>query len=265
MKKHNEVIFFLGIFLFLNSCGEFISSPYISKTKNRNLNGHNLNQITSRSGNFTNTFKIAVLSDTHDYYSELAKQVDYINKHSDEIAFVLHTGDATNLGMLVEWEMFKGFIDKLKVPFMMVIGNHDMLTRGVDIYSQMFGDDLNFSFAFKQTRFIFINNNNWESHGTAPDLDYLESELSSASETNKIILGHVQPDDSARYSKTQISQMENLVNTYNVNYFINGHNHNYGSGPFGNATRVTVGSPVKDKILILSISDGGVSHSHINY
>lgn len=253
-------LFFLG----LSACGKFIHSPYISKTENRNLNPKNVVEISNRATSFTNTYKVAVLSDTHDYYSDLKKQVDYINERKDEIAFVLHAGDATNLGMLVEWETYKSFIDDLEVPFVMVIGNHDMLTHGVSIYHQMFGDDLDFSFVFKQTKFIFINNNNWESNGDAPDMSFLENELVSSSETHKVIVAHVQPDDSHRYSEYEIDEMKNLVDTHNVKYFINGHNHNYGDGTFGTATRVTVGASVKGKLLIVDIADGGISHTFID-
>lgn len=265
MRKYTSMsVFFIFFLCCAMSCGEFISSPYISKTKNRNINGVSLKSIDTRASEFTNSFKIAVLSDSHDYYTDLKKQVDCINAMADEIAFVMHTGDATNLGMLVEWETFRSFVKELKVPLLMVIGNHDMLTNGTSIYTQMFGKSLNYSFVFKQTKFILINNNNWESDGVAPDLGFVESELASSTQANKIILGHVQPDDTDRYKSSQINDMKNLVNTHNVNYFINGHNHNYGEGSFGTATRVTVGAAVKGKLLILNISDSGVTHSFIN-
>ncbi|MDP7320636.1 MAG: metallophosphoesterase [Bacteriovoracaceae bacterium] len=266
MLTQNQFVSFVFLFFgIVSACGKFVYSPYVSKTVERNLNDKNLIKISAKESQVSSSFKIAIISDTHDYYSDLEKQVDYINNLSNDIAFVLHTGDATNLGMLVEWETFREKIEQLEVPFLLAIGNHDMLTNGVDIYKQIFGRKLDFSFVFKQTEFFIINNNNWESDGTAPNLSYLESMLKKSSATHKIILGHVQPDDDHRYSESQIQEMKNLIDTYSVKYFINGHNHNYGVGSFATAKRVTVGSSVKGKILILTINNSSVEDEHVSF
>ena len=247
----------------LLSCGKFVQSLYISDVDNTKYNDKNLKKIAARSSSFSNNFKVAVISDSHDYYSSLSKQVSYINRRSSEIAFVIHTGDATNLGISSEWEMFEEFITDLKVPFLIVIGNHDMLSNGTKIYKQMFGNKLDFSFEFKQTKFILYNNNNWESEGDAPNLTFLSNELVSSTATHDVLLGHVQADDDARYSSSEIDELENLVSTNGVEYIINGHNHNGGDGVFGGAIRVTAGSSVKGKLLILTITDGGITHEFV--
>ena len=239
----------------ITSCGEFNYSPYASNVKKENLNTKSLNSVENRSSSFTNTFKVAVISDSHDYYEELAKQVKYINNNKDEIAFVIHTGDATNLGLKPELNLFRDKIDELKIPLIMGIGNHDLLSNGKDIFQKRYGKQLDYSFVFKQTKFILINNNNWESSGMVPDLGWLEKELVASTDTHKIILGHVQPDDPERYSTKMISDTKNLVNSFGVDYFINGHNHNPSEGTFGTAKRLTAGSSFKGKLLILEISD----------
>ncbi len=249
----------------LVSCGELNLSPYIAETNNRKLNNKNLVEITNRESSFTNSFKVAVISDTHDYYKELEEQISYINSRKNEIAFVIHTGDATNLGMIQEYDLFLDELEELDIPFLVLIGNHDMLSNGTILFKQLFGNDLNFTLDFKQTRFIMFNNNNWESSETAPNINYIEDQLSSSSQTHNLLLGHVQFDDSVRYSDAEIEEMENLVTTYSVSHVINGHNHNPGSGSFSNATRLTVGSPPKGKLIILSIDDSGVTHEFINF
>ena len=246
--------------LFLLSCGKLNYSPYVAEVSDRKLNERNLDYIADRSSEFSNEFKIAVLSDTHDYYKNLEKQIEYINDRKDEIAFVIHTGDATNLGLLPEWELFLDEMGKLEVPYVMVIGNHDLLANGKSLYKKLFGNDLNMTFDFKQTRFILFNNNNWESRGTVPNTSYVESQLSSSSQTHNLFFAHVQYDDPVRYNETEINVMKNLVSTYNVSHVVNGHNHNYGSGSFSSATRLTVGSSHKGRVLILSISDSGVDY-----
>mgnify|MGYP000518901017 CR=1 FL=1 len=257
-------IYFIFICCFF-ACGKFVHSPYASKVSSKKLNSKGLKKIAAIEASHSDNFKVAVISDTHDYYSDLDKQVKYINDRKNEIAFVLHTGDSTNLGLQVEFDMFLEFIDKLKVPFVMVIGNHDMLTNGVDIYKKYFSSKLNFSFSFKQTKFILFNNNNWESTGEIPNLNFVEKELQASSATHNILLAHVQPDDDHRYSQREIDDMKALVDAHGVKLFINGHNHNYGAGTFGSAKRITVGSPVKGKIVILSITNAGITSEHLDF
>lgn len=241
-----------------------MQSLYISEVPKSKINDKNLKRISDLSSLGSSSFKVAVISDSHDYYSSLKKQVDYINKYKEDISFVVHTGDATNLGLVLEWQMFDQFMSQLKIPYLLVIGNHDILSNGKKIYQQMYGSRLNFSFVFKQTKFILFNNNNWESEGDVPDMNFLENELNSSSVVHNIFMAHVQGDDSDRYSNSKIQEMKSLVSTYNVKYFLNGHNHNASESNFAGSVRLTVGSSVKGKLLVLSFTNGGVTHEYVS-
>ena len=96
-------------------------------------------------------------------------------------------------------------------------------------------------------------------------MGWVESQLSASTALNKILIAHVPPKSPERYSEQEISKLKDLVNTYNVDYFINGHNHGPGSSTFGVATTVTVGSPHHGSIWELVISDSGVSHKEIRF
>jgi len=251
-------------FILLTSCGELNYSPYVFDIRERKLNEINLSKIITRSTKFSNKYKVAVIADSHNYFKDLNKQVHYINRNYKDIAFVIHLGDVTNFGLLLEWEMFLAVMDKLRVPFLLVIGNHDMLLNGIEIYKKMFGNNLNFSFSFKQTKYILYNNNNWESDELAPDFYFLQNELELSKDTSNILFGHVQADDPDRYTKNQRDEMRYLVNAYEVDYILNGHNHNYGHGFLGNSIRLTAGSSSKKKLLLLSISDEGNSYDFVS-
>lgn len=246
------------------SCGKFTVSPYVSNTPDSKLNNNQLTSIKNNEGTTSSTFKIAVISDTHNYYNELEEQVEYINDHKDDYAFLIIGGDLTNLGLLGEFETTKKILQKLQIPYLSAIGNHDLLSNGSSIFDQMFGPR-DFAFEFKQSKFIFFNNNNWESSGLVPDLDFVESELSSSAMTNNILVAHVSPLDSDRWSEQEKADMQSLVDTYNVDYFLNGHDHNPGDGTFGVATRVTIGASNKGKILELNISNTGVTHQFVDF
>ena len=250
--------------LFSSSCGEFNVSPYVSNTKNYNTNSSELSKISSTEAGAPTNYKIAVISDTHNYYEQLKSQVDYINKRKNEYEFVIVAGDITNLGLLREFETTRDFLEDLEIPYIVAAGNHDLLSNGESIYDQMFGSS-NFSFTFKQTKYIVYNNNNWEASGKSPDLDFLEAELASSTSTNIVLVSHVSPEDKARWTTEEIDALKNLVTTYSVNYYLNGHDHNPGCGSFATSTRCTIGASNKGKILEINLTNSGVSHQYIRF
>ena len=256
---------FLCALIFAISCGKFTVSPYVSNTPSSKLNSKQLSSIKAQEPGADQSFKIAVISDTHNYYKELEEQIDYINKHRSEYAFVLIGGDLTNLGLLREFETTKKLLQNLNLPYLSAIGNHDLLSNGGDVFEQMFGAD-NFSFTYNQTKFIIFNNNNWESSGKVPDLNYVESEMLSSTSTYNILIGHVSPLDKDRWTETDKQEMGTLFRTYDVDYFLNGHDHNPGDEAYEGGTRVTIGASSKRKILEVEFASGGagVSHNFIN-
>lgn len=252
------------LLLLITSCGKFNYSPYMSNTKNLNHNANALIEISNRASQFTNSYKIAIIADTHDYYKELDEAVDHINDKKNEYAFVVVLGDLTNIGLISEFETNKKFLDRLQLPYVTIIGNHDLLTNGASIYQQMYGKD-NYSFTFKQTKFILYNNNNWESSYLVPDTDWVTNELTSSASTHNILMAHVSVADTARFTQNEIDTYENLINANNVRYTFNGHDHNFAESVFGTSTRITAGSSSKKVFVELSITDGGVSHEFINF
>lgn len=253
---------FILLLLLVQSCGEFNVSPYISKTSNSRTNSKQLSLISNNEAAAPTSFKIAVISDTHNYYKELEEQVEYINKRKNEYEFVIVAGDITNLGLLREYEMTKRLLEKLSIPYIVAAGNHDLLSNGESIYDQMFGSS-NFSFVYKQTKFIVFNNNNWEATGKIPDLDFVESELASSSSSNNVLISHVSPEDRDRWNEAQRNEFSKLVSDYSVDYYLNGHDHNPTCSNFSTATRCTIGASVKGKILELNLSNTGVGHQHV--
>lgn len=217
------------VFLFLSfSCGDFNYSPYIVDTKAYNLNAKNLNTLKANESSYSNSFKVALISDPHDYYDELSKVVKIFNKRND-YAMILVPGDLTNLGQQSEYKATHSIMKKLDIPYLTTIGNHDLLTNGNKLYRKFFGE-YNYSFSFKNTTFILFNNNNWESSDESPDFEWLEQQLQNSSTHFKVLLAHIPPDSSERFSAQEIQRMRDLVASYSVDYFICGHNHNYGVG-----------------------------------
>lgn len=257
----NKSLFVLILFI-AASC-RFILSPYSSDTPQRLQNEVNLRLIKAQEAAVGTDFKVAILSDTHNYYDELEKAISRIN-NSGPHSFIIVTGDITNYGLLEEYEQTYRQLNNLNDPYLVVVGNHDLLSRGKKIFARMFGKT-NFSFRYKNADFVLFNNNNWESSGSIPDMQWISEALQESSAPVKILAAHVSPQDKDRFPEEFISEWANLLTTFNVNYFLNGHDHNSGENSFGTATRVTVGSPSKGSYLELLFSAGGVTHKKISF
>lgn len=255
-------ILLTGVLFFIASC-KFSYSPYSVELPKFNQNESSLARIRLEESQTGPEFKIAFLSDTHNYYDELSELVKVINQRGP-YAFVIVAGDITNEGLREEFLKSKEILNGLKYPYLVVVGNHDLLANGKEIYSKLFGPR-DFTFTYRDITFVLMNNNNWEVGGTVPDLRFLEDSLSAATTPNRVIVQHVSPDDRERFSQSEIERYETIVTTLGVNYIFNGHNHNPGEGIFAGAKHITIGSPSKKFFFELISSPGGLTHQKVPF
>jgi Icc protein len=158
----------------------------------KNLNAKNISKITSQPSK--NTFRFIVIGDPQRAYDQLEDFVKEAN-NLDDISFVLINGDLTDFGLNSEYQWVNRILSKLKVPSIAVIGNHDMLGNGAEVYKAMYGPD-NFSFSAYKSKFICLNSNSLEHNydGSLPDLPWLEKQLSDASSfDNVFVFSHISP------------------------------------------------------------------------
>ncbi|MGB8193632.1 MAG: PQQ-binding-like beta-propeller repeat protein [Chitinophagaceae bacterium] len=105
-------------------------------------------------------FRFAFISDTHIgspnglAEEDLRRTVKDINEMND-VAFVVITGDITELGTPAELKMAKQILDSLKIPYYIIPGNHDTgwSESGGFGFIQTFGND-KFAFDYNGIRFI---------------------------------------------------------------------------------------------------------------
>src|SRR5690606_13298664 len=135
-------------------------SPYaITDVPELKLNEKSMLALKESEARDPAEFRIAFISDTHNYYDDLAELVARLNQ--ENYKFVIAAGDITNLGLRDEFEETNNLLYRLTMPFITVVGNHDLLGNGSIIYKKIYGD-LNFTFTYKNVFFVFFNNNNWE-------------------------------------------------------------------------------------------------------
>ncbi len=179
----------------LSACEVFESHPYdVHITGERDLTEKNIALIEAGTrGKETLTF--AMISDTQRWYDETEAVVRVLNARND-LDFVLHGGDQSDFGATEEFLLMRDLFNQLSVPYVCVIGNHDCLGTGEDVYRAVYGE-LNFAFTAGNTRFICLNTNALEYDYTepVPDFDFLENELCNfPSEAEKtVFLMHVRP------------------------------------------------------------------------
>lgn len=105
-------------------------------------------------------FRFAFLSDTHigspngSAEEDLRRTVADINQMTD-IAFVVITGDITELGTDAEIKLAKAILSELKVPYYIIPGNHDTgwSESGGTGFGKVFGSD-RFAFTYNGIRFL---------------------------------------------------------------------------------------------------------------
>ncbi|MEW6526152.1 MAG: metallophosphoesterase [Spirochaetota bacterium] len=240
-------------FLVLTICVIFIGcylgleySPYSTDVDYENLNKKNIDRIKvieSQSDNY----RIALIGDTHRFYTETEKVVNILNSRND-LDFVFILGDITDVGLLKEYNLSYDIFSKLHYPFIVVIGNHEFLGYGENIYKKMFGP-LNFNFTFRGTEFICFNDNNWESG--EPDWGWLEQAALSSNEMHRILLAHIDCSVvSERFNQEQVNLFNNIVKSYFTLAF-HAHDHVISMKLIEGILRYHVGSPQNNNYVIL--------------
>jgi hypothetical protein len=102
----------------------------------------------------------------------------------------------TESGLLQEFLHFHERIEKLRIPYICTIGNHDLTSSGSEIYTKMFGPK-NFTFTYKKYKFLCHDDNSleYDYHGHVPDLNWLSDELNDSSANWFVGAAHVPPWD----------------------------------------------------------------------
>ncbi len=188
----------------------------------KDLNHKNINRIEAIPQK--DTLRFILISDTHHEYEDLDDFVELVNAKND-IDFVLISGDLTNFGLQTEYRETNDRLKKLKIPYVAVIGNHDLLGNGEKVFKEMYGN-LNFHFKCNNHKFMMINTNSREYNfnGNVPDLDFLRSELNDTSAYNHAyVIGHVPPFNNDFDPDLVNSYTSILAETGRVKFAAHGH------------------------------------------
>lgn len=181
-------------------------------------------------GSLAQQYKFAWITDIHigspNADTDLNSVVNNINTNS-EIQFVIASGDITEKGKNSELVEAKFILDKLKIPYYIVPGNHDTKwsESGTTKFSQLWKDD-KFVFEIFGTKFIGLNSGvPWRGgggHFAPEDLVWLDSIVTNTIPNQEIFfVTHHQPDGEI----DNWFLLTNILRKKNIQQIFVGHGH----------------------------------------
>ena len=255
----------------LSSCNMFETHPYDANiTGEQGLTKKNCALIENNLKD-RKEIKFAFLSDTQRWYDDTQDAVKAINASGD-IDFVLHGGDQSDFGATKEFLWMRDIMNNFKMPWVAVIGNHDCLGTGRDVYRRVYGDS-NFAFTAGNIRFICLNTNamEYDYSNPIPDFKFIKNELDSIRNNTDIektvFLMHVKPTEFIFNNNVADIFQEYVRRFPNVQFCLYGHEH-----------QLTVDDLFKDGIiyyqcpninkriyLVFTIKENGYDYEVVNY
>ena len=256
-------------FAVLTSCNAFEFSPnqVFDNDTPRNLNEVNISRLKSQAGD--DTITIAFVGDSQRFYDEVEEFVDKVNT-IDGVDFVLLAGDVTDFGLLDEFEWIEESFSRLDKPYIAVIGNHDVIGNGEEVFERMFGP-LNYSFVYKGVKFVVHNTNGREYTDVAiPDISWLENEFSrEESEAVSHIVGvsHVPPTNGDFNPDLVEPYAALLARTPDFLVSLHGHVHDHEDHyPFNDGVRyITSYAFAQNTFVLLKIVNGEIIKETVSY
>ena len=177
-------------------------------------------------------FRFAFISDTHigspngSAEEDLRRTVRDINSMTD-IAFVVLTGDITELGTDEEIKLAKQILDSLKVPWYIIPGNHDSgwSESGGFSFTRIFGYD-KFSFEYSGISFLGCASGPYvrmgDGHIPRDAINWLDTELKELKPSQPVIFLNHYPIDNSLDNWYEVIDRLKKYNTWAI---LCGHGH----------------------------------------
>ncbi len=202
---------------------------------------------------------LAVVGDTQESFDEAEDAVASIDARGD-VQLVVQIGDFTHVGTLLEYQLMNDIFARLRVPYLVVAGYHDLLGNGARIYAEMFGPT-NFAFDLGRVRLVFFDSNS-ASHdydGSVPDLAWLEAALGAAPEPERALaFSHIAPDGDSLFDARLAAPLLALLADAGVDVSFSGHAHRADAFELGGVPIVLADSlDHRTWVLVRQREDGG--------
>ena len=254
---------------FVGGCDMIEYHPYdLDIHGSTHLNETNI-ELIEKATQGKKEIKFIVISDTQRWYDETEKAVDFINTKND-IDFVLHTGDISDFGLKLEFVKQRDIMQRLKVPFVTIIGNHDCLGTGPDVFNIIFGEK-DFSFDAGDVHFVCINTNGLEFDRSeeVPNLTFIGENLKTVKPHIKktVAAMHAGPHSDQFYGGVVTVFHEAMKLFPGYQFGVYGHGHSTNVDEFFNdgIFYYECACAKKREILCFTINEEGYKYEVLNY
>lgn len=179
-------------------------------------------------------FRVAVTGDNRSNPEIHSKKSKKIAQHKPY--FSIYTGDLCFSGKYYEWkeEFFTPEEQDLicSVPFFNSLGNHEAKTELTKVFLQApvssSNDEYYFSFDYGDVHFLILNTET-NIKPDSPQWNFAESDLASTNKKWKIVVFHIPAYSWGGHNGNKNMQefTSKVLDKYNVDLVLNGHNHFY--------------------------------------
>lgn len=265
-----KLVLYVFLLVVVASCDYFEYHPYDIPhvgSGYRNLNKKNLERIAAmdQSGD---TIRFVFMGDTQRFYDETKAFVKHVNRRTD-VDFVIHGGDLTDFGMTKEYIWVHDIMKKLTVPYVAIVGNHDLVGHGKEVYEDVYGD-FNFAFVFRGTRFIMLNTNALEfDYATpVPDFDFMLQFIEDQPEVQQTVVAmHAEPF-SEQFNNNSRLMFNHIVPQYkNTLFCLHAHAHRLMENDFFNNGIIYYGCEAMEdrSYMLFTLTKGSYEYEVIKY
>jgi 3',5'-cyclic AMP phosphodiesterase CpdA len=235
---------------------EFSPNDHRVPAEFTNLTAKNLAKLQARPLPAGDTLRFVFTGDSQRFYDEAEELVASVNKLSG-ISMLIVAGDISDFGKAREMRWVDEKLRRLNVPYVTVVGNHDLVGNGRTTYQHIFGP-LNYSFVYGDTKFIMVDTNSREYNfnGRIPDVPWLRQQLSDLGGARRqVVVSHVPPQDSDFDPTLTEPYARTLAAAPKLVFKLNGHRHSFSIGePFDDGvTYINSHAVEKDQYVILTV------------
>ena len=226
MKRKNMNAFLACLFLF-SGCDIIDYHPYDVRIKGEtDINAKNIEKIEANCKDKT-TIRFVAMGDSQRWYDETEKCINSINEMED-LDFVLHGGDVSDFGLTDEFLWQRDIMNGLKVPYVVLLGNHDCLGTGKDTYMKVFGPT-NFAFIAGNVKFVCLNTNalEFDYSEPIPDFNFIEKQWTERQDEfeKTVVAMHGRPGSDV-FNNNVSKVFQRYITQYpGLQFCINAHDH----------------------------------------
>ncbi|MDK2784845.1 MAG: hypothetical protein PWR11_711 [Bacillota bacterium] len=197
--------------------------------------------VTGCAATTPRSLTLAVVGDSQGRTAVWGDVVEAIN--AEGVDLVVHCGDLTPAGTYDQYLRFKEQVDKLRVPFYAVPGNHDVRGEGRLLFEEFTGSPPYWSFS--RDGYLFIGLDDADGELSREQLDWLTAEL--ARPGPKLVFLHIplwdpRPGEDHALKRTEeAARLHELFWQHQVIAVLSGHVHLFACQEKDGITYVTTG------------------------